>query len=500
MPRSILILGAGIAGLCSALALSGKGHTITLIEKDPPPPEGGADVAFADWKHAGVGHLRHSHAFLARLRTLIKASHPALLDALAAAGCRELKFADGLPEPMREIYRPAPGDDDLAVLTSRRTTLELVIRRYVEGLEGVEIRSGLIVKEVLIEGAGATRRVAGVRIDGEPPSEIRADITVDAGGRLSNVPDQLREAGAVIEEEREAGGILYSTRHYRLKDGQGEPPRGRTSGTGDLGYIKYGLFPADNGWFSVTLAVPEVQAYLRQKVVSPEIFDAICNMMPGLAIWVDPARAEPMSRVYGMGDLVGHWRRFVTDAGPAALDYFPIGDVMIRTNPLYGRGCSFAAVSAFVLAEVIGADAAPAARAKLYQDRIATALGPYFKNMRNGDRAAIKRAAAIVDPSLRRKPNLLSKLGRSFAEDGVAIALRSDPVLFRAAMRDFHMLERPGLWLRNPANMMRIVRWWMRGKAANADRYPPKVGPEREPFFAALGLEPRAEAAPAGAT
>ena len=154
MPRSILILGAGIAGLCSALALSGKGHTITLIEKDPPPPEGGADVAFADWKHAGVGHLRHSHAFLARLRTLIKASHPALLDALAAAGCRELKFADGLPEPMREIYRPAPGDDDLAVLTSRRTTLELVIRRYVEGLEGVEIRSGLIVKEVLIEGAG----------------------------------------------------------------------------------------------------------------------------------------------------------------------------------------------------------------------------------------------------------------------------------------------------------------------------------------------------------
>ena len=500
MAQSILILGAGMAGLCSALALSGKGHTITLIEKDPPPPEGGADAAFADWKHAGVGHLRHSHAFLARLRTLIKASHPALLDALAAAGCRELKLADGLPEPMRAVYRPAPGDEDLAVLTSRRTTLELVMRRYVEGLAGVEIRSGLFVKEVLIEGAGGARRVAGVRIDSDPATELRADVTIDAGGRLSNVPEQLRAAGAVIDEESEACGILYYTRHYRLRDGQGEPPRGRTSGTGDLGYIKYGLFPADNGWFSVTLAVPEVEAYLRQKVVSPEIFDAICAQMPGLAIWIDPARSEPMSRVYGMGDLVGHWRRFVTATGPAALDYFPIGDVMIRTNPLYGRGCSFAAISAFVLAGVLADASEPRARAQLYQDRIASTLRPYFNGMRNGDRAAIKRAAAIVDPSLRPKPTLLSRLGRSFGEDGVAIALRSDPVLFRAAMRDFHMLERPGRWLRNPANIFRILRWWMRGKAANADRYAPRVGPEREPFFAALGLEARAEplATPAG--
>ena len=497
MTQEILVIGAGMAGLCCGMALAGAGRSVVLIEKDQVPPDGGADAAFADWKHTGVGHLRHSHAFLARLRTLIKTHHPALLEALNAAGCRELKLADGLPEPMRAIYRSAPGDEDLAVLTSRRTTLELVMRRYVEALSGVSIRSGLFVREAIVETtASGERRVAGVRVGGpgEVGEDLRADITIDAGGRLSQIPEQLRGAGAVIEEESEACGILYYTRHYRLRPGQDEPPRGKTSGTGDLGFIKFGLFPADNGWFSVTLAVPEIEEDLRRHVVSPKTFDAICRQMPGLVEWIDPERSEPMSRVFGMGDLIGHWRRYVTDAGPAALDYFAVGDALIRTNPLYGRGCSFAAVEAFVLADVLKDTQTPLARAELFQTRIKAALRPYFEGMRNGDRTAIKRAAAIIDPVKRAKSTSLSRLAKSFGEDGVAIALRSDPVLFRAAMRDFHMLERPGQWLKDPRNILRIVGWWVRGKARNADRYPQKPGPERDVFFAALGLTAATEA------
>ncbi|MHB8530783.1 MAG: FAD-dependent oxidoreductase, partial [Caulobacteraceae bacterium] len=66
MVERVAILGAGMAGLCAALALSGRRREIVLLERDPPPPEGGAEEAFEGWERRGVGHLRHSHAFLAR--------------------------------------------------------------------------------------------------------------------------------------------------------------------------------------------------------------------------------------------------------------------------------------------------------------------------------------------------------------------------------------------------------------------------------------------------
>src|SRR3569833_3146869 len=79
MVERVLVIGAGMAGLWCALALALTGREVTLLERDPPPPPGGPDVAFDDWQRRGVGHLRHSHAFLARLHSLLRDEHPALL-------------------------------------------------------------------------------------------------------------------------------------------------------------------------------------------------------------------------------------------------------------------------------------------------------------------------------------------------------------------------------------------------------------------------------------
>ena len=127
MTESVLVIGAGIAGLCTALALGPTGRQVTLVERDAAPPEGDADAAFRDWKRTGVGHLRQSHAFLARLSLLLKADHPRLLEDLRAFGVRELPFEAMLTEDQRRDYRPAPMDADLTIITSRRTTLELIM-------------------------------------------------------------------------------------------------------------------------------------------------------------------------------------------------------------------------------------------------------------------------------------------------------------------------------------------------------------------------------------
>ncbi len=493
MNEKVLVIGAGMAGLCTALMLASSGREILILEKDAPPPDENPDQAFFDWNRRGVGQLRHSHAFLARLRTIIKNRHPKLLEALLAAGCREIGFADMLPDGLREEYLPEEGDDEMVVLTSRRTTLEWVMRRYVERQEHVTILSDVIVRDLVIEASPEGQmRVAGAR--GERNGEAEewlADIVVDAAGRNSQAYERLIEAGAVITEQAEDCGILYYTRHYRLLPGVEEPARGNRSGTGDLGFIKFGLFPGDNGCFSVTLAVPEIEMEMRRNVVRPEVFDRICGLLPGLAPWTDPARAEPISKVFGMGDLRSRWRGFVSQDQRAILGFFAVGDSLVRTNPLYGRGCSFAAVEAEILGAVLDQTADPAARARLYDAQVREGLGSHFETMRDQDRAAMRRARNALDPTY--SPPLRAKVMKSFIDDGVRIAVRSEIDLLRAALRDFHMLEPPGRWMRKPSNAAKVIKWWARGKRRNAELYPPPVGPERAEMMAALGIDAEAD-------
>src|SRR5437879_70293 len=108
MSERVLVIGAGMAGLWTALALAPSGRPITVLERDPPPPDGGPDAAFANWTRRGVGHLRHSHAFLARLRLIIRDDHPELLAELLAAGCRDLPFEGGLTDLHKRGFRPDP--------------------------------------------------------------------------------------------------------------------------------------------------------------------------------------------------------------------------------------------------------------------------------------------------------------------------------------------------------------------------------------------------------
>ncbi len=489
MSESIVVLGAGIAGLCTALALAPTAGRITLLERDAGPPDG-VEETFDQWSRLGASQLRHSHAFIARLRKLIATEHPALLAALETAGARELTFAEGLPPAIKARYVAAPGDEEMSILVSRRSTLEWIIRLYVEASPNVTIRSSVFVKGLIsARDARGALVASGLALqDGEV---VLGDLVIDAGGRNSPMIDWLAEAGAKTTSQEEGCSILYYTRFYNLRPGRNEPPRGDIPATGDLGYLKFGMFPADNNTFSFTLAVPEIEEVLRAAVVRPDVFDAICKVLPGVAPWMDPDRAAPAGKVHAMGALKSRWQDMAPGGVPAILNLYCVGDSLVRTNPLYGRGCSFAAIEAHALRDVLATHVDPADRARAYGVRVRDDLHAFYADMVEQDRGAAKRALAGLRPS--HKPSWRARLLRGFLEDGVAIALRQDTAMLRAAMRAFHMLDPPRAWLRKPAYLAKILSVWAKGRHANAALYTPNIGPNRPAMFALLGLDAGAD-------
>jgi 2-polyprenyl-6-methoxyphenol hydroxylase-like FAD-dependent oxidoreductase len=488
MSERIVIVGAGIAGLCAAMALARPDRRVTVLDRDPPPPDLDPDQAFYDWTRRGVTQLRHSHVFLGRLVTMLRDRHPALWEKLVAAGAREFTLGDAAPPGLRASYTFEPGDEKLSFLFSRRSTLELIMRRYAASLPGVDFVTEVFVNGIDTEVQGGALAVTAVRgaKDGEEVVWF-ADAYVDATGRTSQFPDWLRAAGAVIEEEESPAGILYFTRHYRLREGESEPDRGIAQGAGDLGYIKYGVFAADNRHFSITLACPEIETSLRTALPRPEVFDKVCALMPGTARWTDPARAEPVSKVFAMGALKNVWRHFVKDGAPVVQNLFPIGDALMRTNPLYGRGCSTGAIEAFVLGDVCDAFSDNATRMIELDRRVHEEIRPFFDAMVRQDKHAIRRAER-EQKGENGVTTLRGRITRSFVEDAIGPASRGDAHVLRGLMRSFHMHESPTAWTKRADVMARVFVMWARTRSQKADLYPPPLGPARAEMLSALKL------------
>src|SRR5207302_4085903 len=181
------------------------------LERDATPLPDDPDTAFAEWHRQGAPQVRHSHAFLARLRNLLRDEAPDVLAALFEAGATELRFTENMP-PTIDDRSPRPGDEDLVAIACRRITFEWVLRHAVDPEPNVTVLDG-VGAEGLLGVKGDPARVVGVRTsDGR---ELRADLVIDASGRRSPLPRWVAEVGGgEVPEEVEDTGIIYYSRFY----------------------------------------------------------------------------------------------------------------------------------------------------------------------------------------------------------------------------------------------------------------------------------------------
>ncbi len=447
-----IVVGAGVAGLGTALLLARDGHDVVLLERDATPLPADPDEAF-HWDRRGAPQVRHSHAFLARGRNLLRDQLPEVRAALLESGVREVGWADMVPSTI-EDKTPQPGDEDLVMLACRRTTFEWTLRKVALDAAGIDLRDGVGVTGLLMDGT----HVTGVRTD---HGDEHADLVIDATGRPSRLVSMLD-----VPEEKSDTGIVYLSRFYRLR---GDAPNPFPFMGADLGYMKFAVFRGDNDTFSITIAHATDDDEMRD-LRDPARFDAAVMLVDLMRIWADPAVSEPIGDLHYMGGLINRVRWFVRDGKPRVTGFVAIGDSSVCTNPLYGRGCSLGLVHGTLLVDAIRAGN----QIELALDEATKReLVPWYE-------ASVAQDRVNAQVARGEKLSEADEYMRSVVQDGLFHLVRTDAEVSRVWTRGFNLLSSPYAMLTDQSIMPRVLEAWSR----RGEREPePLPGPDRETFL-----------------
>jgi 2-polyprenyl-6-methoxyphenol hydroxylase-like FAD-dependent oxidoreductase len=426
----IVFVGGGIAGLCGAMLLARDGHRVTVLERDADPP-GAPDTAWETWQRRGVGQFRLPHGFQARFRLQMEKELPELIPALVAAGALRHNRVTALPPAVNGGVWA--GDERFEMVTGRRPLVESVLAALAAREPGVEIRRGVAVQGLLVDGThGTVPHVRGLVTDrGE---QMLADLVVDAGGRRSALPDWLETIGARRPFERRAeGGLVYYARHFRSADGS--MPQMLAPPLQHYHTVSIATLPADNGWWSVVLFARADDQAMRQ-ARDIDTWNRILRSYPLAAHWTD---AEPVTGVDVMAKIEDRIRRYVVDGSPVATGVVAVGDASSCTSPSVGRGASIALLHVSALRDLLR-DAGDLDRRELvtaFHEATERDINPFVDDTLALDRHRLAQMAA----ELAGQPYEPADREFRFMRTLTGGAAR-DPVLLRATMSIFGLLDR----------------------------------------------------------
>ena len=184
---------------------------------------------------------------------------------------------------------------------------------------------------------------------------VAADLVVDASGRAGRTAAWLADAGLGPVAERSSGcGLIYYSRHFQRRDGLPDPPYASVLAgpRGDLGFVAYAIFLGDNRSFALIFMAPPGDRAFRA-LRHPDAYLRAARLLPGVAPWIDPDAAVPVTPVLPFGQVTNTIRQYVTGAGPVVPGLQPVGDALCHLNPSFAFGASMALHQAFTLADLL---------------------------------------------------------------------------------------------------------------------------------------------------
>jgi 2-polyprenyl-6-methoxyphenol hydroxylase-like FAD-dependent oxidoreductase len=474
----ILILGAGLGGLGTAMLVAREGHEVTVLERDPvaPPLPEHADAAWEDWQRRGVSQFRLPHFMMPRWWGLLRAELPEVRPSLEAAGALHLNTMAVLPAGRRGPMRD--GDERFDTVTARRPVLEAALSAAAEAA-GVTIRRGVAVTGLTTDGHAGVPRVTGVLT--ESGSAITADLVVDCGGRRSALGSWLQAAGARRPvEERADCGFVYYARHFRSRSG--EQPAMLNNLLQSYDSLSVITLPADNGTWSVVLTTSSRDKALRV-LREPARWHAALARYPLVAHWAD---GEPISGIDVMAGIEDRHRRLTVDGQPVATGVVAVGDAWACTNPSLGRGAALALVHACLLRDLLR-ETDPADHdkfARRFGELTAQAAEPLYRATLWYDRHRLAEIDADIAGTPYRTDDQRWPVGKALFAASLA-----DPDLTRAYSAVASFVATPDEALAPPGVLDRVIALGM-----GAPQYP-LPGPARGELLGAIaGLSCRAGA------
>ncbi|MEE6310364.1 FAD-dependent monooxygenase [Plantactinospora veratri] len=438
-----VVIGASIAGLLAARALSEAYDRVTVLDRDDLPDQ--------PTPRRGVPQSRQLHVLLTRGAQILEEFFPGVTDDLVAAGALRLD-----PQVETTYYLDgraiASAPSGFSVLGVTRPLVEYHVRQRVERLPNVVVRPGVEAVGLLTGPDGAA--VTGVRTTGSDTPEP-ADLVVDAAGRGSRALAWLREVGvAEPDSSRVDVDVVYVTRSYRWEPGHLDgrhgllivpmpgTPRGGAAVhvEGDRWVVAlFGLAgdtpPVDDEGmlaFAESLPVPDLADLLRE---AKPLDDPVKMRYPASERWhFEKARRRPDGFVV-------------------------VGDALCSFNPTYGQGMSVAAMEALILRDLTRAGTAGLP-------------GRFYRAAAK----AIDAAWALSVGGDLRFPEIAghrSAVDRMLARylDRYRLAATVDPTLARTFLGVAQMLA-PATAMVAPGHLVRVFRGTRRARARRAVQAP----------------------------
>jgi 2-polyprenyl-6-methoxyphenol hydroxylase-like FAD-dependent oxidoreductase len=362
-----VVIGAGMAGLTAAQALSRHFRKVTVIERDTLPDEAAP--------RRGTPQCQHAHMLLAGGLQALQMLFPGFENDLAEAGAVKVRTGKDIRFE-RPGFDPFPVRDlGFDIFSMSRPLLEAVTRGRVLQIPNIGICMRSHVTRLV--ASRNKMRVEAVRYESEggPAVTVEADLVVEASGRCGLTLQLLEELSMQKPEETEIGiDQAYASTFVERLDHNAEWLGNITLPSAPASSRGAFLFPVEKQRWLLSIggnhgdAPPADRAGFMDFVRSlrtPTIHDAVREARP----LTDIVRYQlPCS-------IRRHFERL--ESFPAGL--LVTGDALCRFNPVFGQGMSVAAQEAVILDRLLAEDVPMERLARDFfaaiQDTIATPWG-----------------------------------------------------------------------------------------------------------------------------